>query len=320
MPSALEGLLAAGTVVVADTGDPEAVAEHRPRDATTNPSLILKAQRAAGRGGATLAAAVAEAREAGEAGAEAVVDRLLVLYGSQILDLVPGRVSTEVDAKLSFDAGATVAKARKLIRLYEARGVSRARVLIKLAATWEGVQACRILEAEGIHCNMTLVFSLTQAAACAEAGATLISPFVGRILDWFRQSTGRDFAPAEDPGILSVKACYAYYQRHGYDVEVMGASFRSVGEILELAGCPLLTISPALLTELREMEVDEVPVKLSPEAGKAEGAEKLEGTEALFRYRLAMDAMASEKLNEGIRKFVADAEALERIAVEAIAA
>lgn len=296
------------TVVVADTGDFNAMREYLPRDATTNPSLILKAvQKDAYR--PLLAEAVAAHRAEG---VEAVIDRLIVRFGREILAIVPGRVSTEVDARLSFDTQATIAKARTLIAHYEEAGVDRARVLIKIAATWEGIRAARTLESEGISCNLTLVFGLPQAAACADAGVTLISPFVGRILDWHRKQTGEDYAPAADPGVQSVKRIYAYYKALGVRTEVMGASFRNAGQILELAGCDLLTISPELLAQLAQMRA-EVPRKLDPQAGAAAEVRPLNLDEPRFRFALNEDAMATEKLAEGIRLFVADAVKLESL-------
>lgn len=296
------------TVVVADTGDFNAMREYLPRDATTNPSLILKAvQKEAYR--PLLAEAVAAHRDEG---VEAVIDRLIVRFGREILAIVPGRVSTEVDARLSFDTAATIAKARTLIAHYEEAGIDRSRVLIKIAATWEGIRAARALEAEGIRCNLTLVFGLPQAAACADAGVTLISPFVGRILDWHRKQTGEDYAPAADPGVQSVKRIHAYYKALGVRTEVMGASFRNTGQILELAGCDLLTISPELLAQLAQMRA-EVPRRLDPQAAGARDVQPLALDEARFRFALNEDAMATEKLAEGIRLFVADAVKLESL-------
>jgi transaldolase len=301
------------TKVVADTGDFATLKEYAPQDATTNPSLILKA--------ATMPEykhlvekAVAETRQANLPASQRAthaVDYLLVLFGLEILKIVPGRVSTETDAILSFDADALVQKAHKFIELYEKNGISRDRVLIKIATTWEGVRAAEVLEREGIRCNMTLLFSLVQAVACAEAKAQLISPFVGRILDWFKKSTGRDYTPAEDPGVQSVQTIYAYYKKFGHDTEVMGASFRNVGEILELAGCDLLTISPALLGELKKSTAP-VTRKLSPESARSSGVERLRVDEKTFRWLMNEDAMATEKTAEGIRQFHADALKLEK--------
>lgn len=301
------------TKVVADTGDFATLKEYAPQDATTNPSLILKA--------ATMPEykhlvdkAIADTRHANVSAAQRAthtVDYLLVLFGLEILKIVPGRVSTETDAILSFDADALVQKAHKFIELYEKNGISRDRVLIKIATTWEGVRAAEMLEREGIRCNMTLLFSLVQAVACAEAKAQLISPFVGRILDWFKKSTGRDYTPAEDPGVQSVQAIYEYYKKFGHETEVMGASFRNVGEILELAGCDLLTISPALLGELKKSTAP-VTRKLSPETAKASGVERLRVDKKTFRWLMNEDAMATEKTAEGIRQFHADALKLEK--------
>ncbi|MGJ3242117.1 MAG: transaldolase [Opitutales bacterium] len=295
------------TKVVADTGDFQSIRDYAPQDATTNPSLILKALQMD-----AYASIIDETIEAnrsldlsGEALVEAVIDRILIRFGKEILDIIPGRVSTEVDARLSFDTEGTIRKARELIDLYKKEGIARERVLIKIASTWEGIQAAEVLQKEGIRCNMTLLFSLPQAVACAEAGAQLISPFVGRILDWYKAKTGEDYAAADDPGVLSVRQIYTYYKKFGYPTEVMGASFRNAGEIMELAGCDLLTISPDLLEELRRTE-QTLERKLSPDSALNEPVEKLEMTEEAFRWRLNEDAMVTEKLAEGIRKFAAD--------------
>jgi transaldolase len=306
MSNTLEALKAL-TTVVADTGDFETLAAYTPQDATTNPSLILKALQKT-EYAAVLDEAIASTKDSGlsgEALVDLVVDHLIVGFGCKILEIVPGRVSTEVDACLSFDVDATIAKARELIALYEANGISRERILIKMASTWEGIRAAETLEKEGIRCNMTLLFSLAQAVACAEAGAQLISPFVGRILDWYKASTGESYTQENDPGVLSVKEIYTYYKKFGYKTEVMGASFRNLGEILELAGCDLLTISPNLLEELKGMS-DEVPRKLDPEAAKDADIEKLDVSEKSFRWLLNEDAMATEKLAQGIRVFGQD--------------
>ena len=297
------------TVVVADTGDFESMRAYAPRDATTNPSLILKAvQQAAYR--PLLDRVVGQHRNLP---IDDLVDRLLVAFGMEILAIVPGRVSTEVDARLSFDVAATVARAREIIGLYEAHGVPRERVLIKIAATWEGIRAAEILEREGIHCNLTLLFSLAQAVACAEAGVTLISPFVGRITDWYKKARGVEgFAPAEDPGVLSVQGIYATFKKLGYATEVMGASFRNAGQVLELAGCDLLTISPQLLAELQASDAP-VAARLTPAWAAAQEIEPLLLDEAKFRWLLNEDAMATEKLSEGIRIFAADAVKLEQL-------
>lgn len=307
--------LRAMTVVVADTGDIEAIARYKPRDTTTNPSLLYKAaqmpqyQR-------IVQAAVAFAQSTEDepkAQLEACMDKLAVGFGKEILEIVPGRVSTEVDARLSFDVEATVAKARRLIELYEAEGVGKERILIKIASTWEGIRAAEILEKEGIHCNLTLLFSFPQAVACAEARVTLISPFVGRILDWHLKDRGVKAIPAtEDPGVQSVQRIYRYYKSHGYETEVMGASFRNVGEIVELAGCDLLTISPDLLKELQE--ADETLVrKLVPTGNEADAEARVTLDEKAFRWMLNEDAMATEKLSDGIRKFAADIVSLEKL-------
>ena len=305
------------TRVVADTGDFATLKEYAPEDATTNPSLILKA--------ATMPEykhlvekALAATRHANVAASQRVghtVDHLLVLFGVEILKIVPGRVSTETDANLSFDTEALVNKAHRFIELYKANGIPKERILIKIATTWEGVRAAEVLQKEGINCNMTLLFSLVQAVACAEANAKLISPFVGRILDWYKKSTGKDYAPAEDPGVTSVQMIYAYYKKFGHSTEVMGASFRNVGEILELAGCDLLTISPALLGELKKSSVP-VARKLSPESAARTDLSRLDVDEKSFRWLMNEDAMATEKTAEGIRQFHADALKLEKFLAE----
>lgn len=296
------------TTVVADTGDFQSMQAYTPRDATTNPSLILKAVQKP-EYQPLLADAVA--RNAGKSTDE-IIDQLLISFGLKILEIVPGRVSTETDARLSFDTEATVAKGRQLIALYEAAGIPRERVLIKIASTWEGIRAAEILEKEGIRCNMTLLFCLAQAAACAEAGAQLISPFVGRIYDWFKKQTGQEIYGADDPGVLSVKRIYNYYRKFGYKTEIMGASFRNTSQILELAGCDLLTISPDLLQKLNDSE-SSVSLKLNPETASASDLEKIELDEKTFRFMLNEDAMASEKLSEGIRLFCADTAKLETL-------
>jgi transaldolase len=300
------------TTVVADTGDFEAMRALRPTDATTNPSLILKAvQQPAYR--PLLADTVRAYRAASTA---ELADRLLVAFGREILRIVPGRVSTEVDARLSFDTRGTVERARGLIALYEAAGVARERVLIKIAATWEGIQAARVLQAEGVRCNLTLLFSLPQAVACAEAGAQLISPFVGRIYDWYKKSAGAgwveaEHAGAQDPGVQSVTRIYHYYKRFGIKTEVMGASFRNIGQILALAGCDLLTISPELLNQLAGTE-GAVARALGPDPATKEIA-RVPADEVSFRTLLNEDAMATEKLSEGIRAFVADGRKLDEL-------
>lgn len=298
------------TTVVADTGDFESMKAYRPQDATTNPSLILQAAQKP-EYHHLLEKAVADSRSshlAGPALVDAAMDHLLVLFGREILSIVPGRVSTEVDARLSFDTEATIAKARQIIGLYEKAGTPRERVLIKIASTWEGIRAAEILEKEGIHCNLTLMFSLVQAVACAEAGVKLVSPFVGRILDWYKKSTGKDYAPAEDPGVLSVRSIYAYYKFFGHPTEVMGASFRNTGQIIELAGCDLLTIAPDLLAQLDATQ-GSLDRKLDP--AHATPRDRIPCDEKNFRWLLNEDAMATEKTAEGIRKFAADIVKLE---------
>jgi transaldolase len=252
-----------------------------------------------------------------DATATRVVDQLLILFGLEILKIIPGRVSTETDASLSFDAEGLVGKAHQFISMYEQNGVGRERILIKIASTWEGIRAAEVLQKEGINCNMTLLFSLAQAIACAEARAKLISPFVGRILDWYKKSTGKDYAAAEDPGVQSVRAIYAYYKKFGYGTEVMGASFRNAGEVLELAGCDLLTISPQLLGELKSSTAP-VQRKLSPEIAKESKVERISLDEKKFRWMLNEDAMATEKTAEGIRNFHADAVKLEKFVLERV--
>jgi transaldolase len=298
------------TTVVADTGDFASLKQYAPRDATTNPSLILKAAQMP-EYGYLIDKAIADNKKKSSGGAllHHVLDDLTVLFGLEILKIVPGRVSTETDADLSFDTEALVAKGRLFIKLYEAAGIPRERILIKIASTWEGIRAAEILQREGINCNLTLLFSLPQAVACAEAGVRLISPFVGRILDWYKKSAGKDFAAAEDPGVISVKEIYAYYKKFGHATEVMGASFRNVGEIQELAGCDLLTISPQLLGELQKSEAP-LPRKLSPEIARESKIEKLPLDEKKFRWLFNENAMATEKTAEGIRQFNADAQKL----------
>lgn len=313
------------TVVVADTGDIQAIEKFTPRDATTNPSLItaaaqmpqyqdivddtLKVARS------SLGASASAAQVASLA-----FERLAVSFGLKILEIIPGRVSTEVDARLSYNIDATVAKGRELIAQYEAAGVSKNRVLIKIAATWEGIKAAEILETEGIHCNLTLLFGLHQAVACAEAGITLISPFVGRILDWYKKDSGRDsYAPAEDPGVLSVTEVYNYYKKFGYKTEVMGASFRNIGEITELAGCDLLTIAPSLLSELQQSTEGDLPRKLDPQAAAGKAIDKINVNKALFDKMHAENRMAKEKLAEGIDGFAKALETLEKLLADRLA-
>ena len=301
------------TTVVADTGDFASMKAYAPQDATTNPTLIEKAVEMPAYQG-LLEKAVADGKGgvgSKEVRARSIIDQLLTLFGREILKIVPGRVSTEVDARLSFDVQATVEKARHLIEIYRAAGIDRERILIKIAATWEGAQAAKIVQKEGIQCNLTLMFSLPQAVACAEAGARLISPFVGRIYDWYKKSTGKEYVGAEDPGVKSVKQIYAYYKKFGYATQVMGASFRNMGQILELAGCDLLTISPNLLGELQSSSVAVVQ-KLDVAEAKKDFIEKLPLDEKSFRFLLNEDAMATEKLAEGIRLFSADIVKLEK--------
>ncbi|MDJ0518453.1 MAG: transaldolase [Trichodesmium sp. MO_231.B1] len=306
------------TIVVADTGDIQAIEKFRPRDATTNPSLITAAAQMPQYQEIVDETLKAARQTLGtDATASDVANlafkRLAVAFGLKILQIVPGRVSTEVDARLSYDTEATIAQGRDLIAQYEAAGVGRDRILIKIASTWEGIKAAEVLEKEGIHCNLTLLFGLHQAIACAEAGATLISPFVGRILDWYKKETGRDsYPPAEDPGVLSVTKVYNYYKKFGYKTEVMGASFRNIGEITELAGCDLLTISPALLGEL-ESTTGELPTKLSVEKAAQSDAEKISMDKETFDKMHAEDRMASQKLDEGIKGFSKALESLEKL-------
>ncbi len=299
------------TVIVADTGDFDSIRQYEPRDATTNPSLILKAAKQSEYSD-LVEDVVNKARQEGVTQVEEFMDRLLVRFGVSILEIVPGRVSTEVDARLSFDCKGSLAKARSLIERYEQLGFSRDRVLIKLATTWEGVEVSRELEKEGIHCNMTLLFSKVQAIACAEAGSQLISPFVGRILDWYKQKTGEEFEGADDPGVKSVTEIYNYYKKFGYKTEVMGASFRNTGEIKELVGCDLLTISPKLLQEMKE-DHSPLELKLSESNALASDLSKIEIDESAFRFQMNEDEMATTKLAEGIRKFSADVCSLENM-------
>jgi transaldolase len=296
------------TTVVADTGDFQSMQAYTPRDATTNPSLILKAVQKPEY--LPLLEQVLQ-QHAGKSSDE-IIDHLLIAFGLKILEIVPGRVSTETDARLSFDTEKTVAKGRQLIALYQAAGIPKERVLIKIASTWEGIQAARILEQEGIRCNMTLLFCLPQAIACAEAGAQLISPFVGRIYDWYKKQTGQEIFGADDPGVLSVKKIYTYYRKFGYATEIMGASFRNTSQILELAGCDLLTISPDLLQKLSDTNAAVAP-KLSKELALASDLQKISMDEKAFRFQLNEDAMATEKLAEGIRLFCIDTIKLEQM-------
>ncbi|NJR38599.1 MAG: transaldolase [Leptolyngbyaceae cyanobacterium CSU_1_4] len=309
------------TTVVADTGDIRAIEQFTPQDATTNPSLITAAAQMPEYQEIVDQTLIQASQDAGkDASAEEIAtlafDRLAVSFGLKILEIIPGRVSTEVDARLSYDTEATIAKAHQIIAQYEAAGVSRDRVLIKIASTWEGIKAAEVLEQEGIHCNLTLLFGLHQAIACAEAGITLISPFVGRILDWYKKETGKEsYAAAEDPGVVSVTTIYNYYKKFGYNTEVMGASFRNVGEILELAGCDLLTISPALLAELKA-STDKLPRKLDPAKAADLAIEKISMDKATFDQMHAGDRMATDKLEEGISGFTKALVALEQLLAE----
>ncbi len=300
------------TKVVADTGDFESIRIFKPQDATTNPSLIFAATQKE-QYGHLLQEVLRDRKNSGLSGAaqiEDIIEHLLVKFGCAILQIVPGRVSTETDARYSFDTPGSIEKARKLIKLYAEQGIGRERVLIKIASTWEGIMAAEQLQKEGIKCNMTLLFSLPQAVRCAEVKAQLISPFVGRIYDWFKAANKRDYVGAEDPGVQSVQEIYTYYKKFGYPTEVMGASFRNVGEIIELAGCDLLTISPELMKKLSET-TEPLERKLSPEKTKTADVKRLELDEKKFRYLVNDDAMATEKTAEGIRKFAADIVKLE---------
>jgi len=301
------------TRVVADSGDFGSLKEFAPQDATTNPSLILKAAQMPAYK-ALLEKAISDSRKtslSGEALLSRIMDELLIVFGTEILKIIPGRVSTETDADLAFDTQALLAKAKTFIALYQENGIPRERVLVKLATTWEGIKAAEVLQKEGINCNMTLLFALPQAVACAEAKAKLISPFVGRILDWYKKSTGKDYSASEDPGVVSVREIYAYYKKFGHETEVMGASFRSKAEVLELAGCDLLTISPSLLAELKSSN-DPVERKLSPQMAKDSKIERLPLDEKKFRWLMNENQMATEKLSEGIRLFNADAQKLKK--------
>ncbi len=310
------------TTVVADTGDIEAIARHRPQDATTNPSLLFHAAQKPEYRHLVEEAAELALKRGGRRDemAEEFMDSLSVLFGCEILKVVPGRVSTEVDASLSFDTAGSVAKARKLISLYEKKGIPRERILIKVASTWEGIRAAELLEKEGIHCNLTLLFSFAQAVACAEAGVTLISPFVGRIYDWYKKEHGGAEIPADqDPGVASVTRIYNYYKKFGYKTQIMGASFRNVNQIVRLAGADLLTISPELLEQLEQTE-GALERKLDPAKAQASKDERLHLDEKTFRWMHNEDAMATEKLAEGIRKFNSDARHLEDYAASQVAA
>jgi len=301
------------TTVVADTGDFASMHEYQPQDATTNPSLILQAA-SKPEYQSIVEKAVAELKSSdlsGDALVEAIMDRVLILFGLEILKIVPGRVSTEVDARLSFDTAGTIAKAKQLIAAYEAEGISKDRILIKIASTWEGIKAAEELEKEGIHCNLTLLFAFAQAVACAEAGVQLISPFVGRIYDWYKKETGEEYSGDNDPGVQSVSKIFNYYKKFGYKTEVMGASFRNVGQITSLAGCDLLTISPGLLQELQDSN-EPLEQKLNAETPDCD-LEKISLDEKAFRFEFNEDAMATEKTAQGIRAFSADIEKLEKL-------
>lgn len=296
------------TTVVADTGDFQAIKSFAPQDATTNPSLILKAVQKPEY--LPLLTKVMQHRP--HASLDEIIDHLLVAFGLEILSIIPGRVSTETDARLSFDTAATIAKGRHLIALYEAAGIPRERVLIKIASTWEGIQAAAVLEKDGIHCNMTLLFALEQAVACAKADVQLISPFVGRIYDWYKKNTGQEYTPENDPGVLSVQQIYHYYRKFGFTTEIMGASFRNTGQILGLAGCDLLTISPDLLQKLSDSN-EPVTTRLTAQDAAASNLSELHLNQSEFRLAVNNDAMASEKLAEGIRLFCADTVKLEQL-------
>jgi transaldolase len=309
MPQNLLEQLRQYTVVVADTGDIEAMEKFRPQDATTNPSLITAAAQLPQYQPIVDAVLRGARKQLGAEATEAAVanlafQRLAIAFGRKILAIVPGRVSTEVDARLSYDTAATIAQARSIIAQYDQAGIGRERVLVKIASTWEGIRAAEVLEREGIHCNLTLLFGLHQAVAAAEAGATLVSPFVGRILDWYKKDTGKDFHGADDPGVISVTHVYNYYKKFGYKTQVMGASFRNIGEIIELAGCDLLTISPVLLAEL-EAAAGELPRKLDADAARALPIERIAVDKAAFDAMHAADHMATNKLKEGIEGFSA---------------
>ena len=315
MASLLEQLRAY-TTVVSDTGDFNAIKQFRPQDATTNPSLIAAAAEMPGYASVVDDVLKQVRKDAGPGPSDKEVAAksfrpLEVAFGRKILEIIPGRVSTEVDARLSYDIEGSLAEARAIIALYDKAGISRDRILIKLASTWEGIKAAEILEKEGIHCNMTLLFGLHQAIACAEAGVTLISPFVGRILDWYKKDTGKDYVGADDPGVKSVQTIYNYYKKFGYKTVVMGASFRNIGEITELAGCDLLTIAPKLLTELDSTQGD-LPRKLDPANAKNLNIEKLTIDKATFDKMHAADRMATDKLKEGIDGFSKAIEDLEK--------
>jgi transaldolase len=323
MPQNLLEQLRKYTVVVADTGDIEAMEKFRPQDATTNPSLITAAAQLPQYQPIVDSVLVDARNELGEGATDKDVanlafQRLAIAFGKKILAIVPGRVSTEVDARLSYDTEATIAQARTIIAQYDHAGIGRNRILIKIASTWEGIKAAEVLEKEGIHCNLTLLFGLHQAIACAEAGVTLISPFVGRILDWYKKDTGKDYKGADDPGVQSVTKIYNYFKHFGYKTVVMGASFRNIGEITELAGSDLLTISPQLLAELESTEAD-LPRKLDPEAAKSMTIAKIPMDKDIFVAMHAADRMATDKLKEGIEGFSAALVKLEALLANRLA-
>jgi len=324
MPQNLLEQLRQYTVVVADTGDIEAMEKFRPQDATTNPSLITAAAQLP-QYQPIVDEVLKDARnELGEGATDKDVanlafQRLAIAFGKKILNIVPGRVSTEVDARLSYDTNATIAQARKIIAEYDHAGIGRNRILVKIASTWEGIKAAEVLEQEGIHCNLTLLFGIHQAIACAEAGVTLISPFVGRILDWYKKDTGKDYHGADDPGVQSVTKIYNYFKHFGYKTVVMGASFRNIGEITELAGCDLLTISPQLLAELEASEA-ELPRKLDPVAAETMNIGKIPMDKDIFEAMHATDRMATDKLKEGIEGFSAALVKLEGLLAARLAA
>jgi transaldolase len=323
MPKNLLEQLRTYTVVVADTGDMEAMKQFRPQDATTNPSLITAAAQLPQYQPIVDGVLLAARKELGKAADSKTVanlgfQRLAIAFGKKILAIIPGRVSTEVDARLSYDTQATIAQARSIIKQYDAEGIGRERVLVKIASTWEGIRAAEVLEKEGIHCNLTLLFGLHQAIAAAEAGVTLVSPFVGRILDWYKKDTGKDYQGACDPGVISVTHVYNYYKNFSYKTQVMGASFRNIGEIRELAGCDLLTISPQLLAELESTEA-ELPRKLDPATAKVLPLEKIVVDKAAFDRMHAADRMATDKLKEGIEGFSAALVKLETLLAKRLA-
>ena len=323
MPKNLLEQLRTYTVVVADTGDIEAIGKFRPQDSTTNPSLITAAAQLPQYQPIVDGVLLDARKELGESATDEAVANLAfkglaIAFGKKILAIVPGRVSTEVDARLSYDTAATVAQARAIIAQYDREGIGRNLILVKIASTWEGIRAAQVLEGEGIHCNLTLLFGLHQAIAAAEAGVTLVSPFVGRILDWYKKDTGKDYHGAEDPGVISVTNVYNYYKKFGYKTQVMGASFRNIGEITELAGCDLLTISPQLLAEL-EATAGDLPRKLDPEAAKALAIVKIDVDKATFDAMHAQDRMATDKLKEGIEGFSAALVKLESLLAKRLA-